>query len=148
MEHGFTAEIMLLEGKIRWSVVYFPHPASESFGTNGRVNVRVSVDGHGFDAVLLPSRNGHYFAFNATMKKATGKKLGDKVSVTLEKAEARRELAIPGYISAALTEHALLDKLLAMPYYIAREEISKIDLAAREETRTKRLESLIAKLKG
>lgn len=146
MKHEFTAEIKLLEGKMKWSVVYFPHPAQEHFGTNGRVNVRVVVDGHPFDAVLLPSRNGHYFAYNAPMKKATGKKIGDTVNVTLEKAEDKRELVIPDYISASLKEHAVLDKLLAMPYYIAREEINKIEWAARDETKAKRLEALIARL--
>jgi len=139
--YDFPAEIKLLEGKMKWSVIYFPHPAQAHFGGNGRVNVKVTVDGHEFDAVLLPSRNGHYFAYNVPMKKAVGKKLGDMVQVTLERSEAKRELIIPDYISAALKEHSVLDKFLAMPYYIARGEINKIDSAARDETKAKRLQA-------
>ena len=85
MKHDFNAEIKLLEGKMKWSVIYFPHPASEHFGTNGRVNVTAVVDGHVFDGTLLPSRNGHYLVYNSIMKKAVGKGLGDTVRVTLDK---------------------------------------------------------------
>lgn len=146
MKYDFSAEIELLEGKMKWSVIYFPHPAQEHFGTNGRVNVKACVDGHEFDGTLLPSRNGHYLVYNAAMKKAVGKKLGDTVQVSLEKSEGKRELLIPGYISAALKENAALERFNEMPYYIAREEISKIESAAREETRSKRLKALIDKL--
>lgn len=146
MKYDFDAEIKLLEGKMKWSVVYFPHPAQEHFGTNGRVKVKAAVDGHEFDGVLLPSRNGHYLAFNAPMKKATGKKLGDTVRVTLEKDEEKREVTIPDYISSALKENAAFDKFQGMPYYIRREEIIKIESAQRDETKLKRLQALINKL--
>ena len=146
MKYDFVAEIKLLEGKMKWPVIYFPHPAAEHFGTNGRVNVRVAVDGQESDSMLLPSRNGHYLVFSAPMKKATGKKLGDTVHVSLEKSEGKRELVVPDHISAALKENGLLDKLLAMPYYMSREEINKIESAARDETKSKRLQALIAKL--
>lgn len=146
MKYDFSAQIKLLEGKMKWSVIYFPHPAQERFGTNGRVNVRVTIDGHEFDAVLLPSRNGHYFAYNAAMKKAVKKKLGDSVQVTVEKSEEKRELVLHGYISVALREHAVLDKFLAMPYYIKREEILKIESAVQDETKERRLHALVAKL--
>jgi hypothetical protein len=148
MKYDFNAEIKLLEGKMKWSVVYFPHPAPEHFGTNGRVNVRVAVDGHEFDGTLLPSRNGHYLVYNTAIKRAVGKRLGDSVHVVLEKCEGKRELAIPDYISAALHEGAAFDKFLEMPDYIKREEINKIESAKRDETRSKRLQDLIAKLAG
>lgn len=146
MRYDFDAEIELLEGKIKWSVVYFPHPAREHFDTNGRVNVKIVVDGHEFDSTLLPSHNGHYFVYNAAIKKAVGKGLGDKVQVTLEKCEEKREVIIPDHISIALNENAALDRFLEMPDYIKREEINKIESAKRDETRSKRLQALIDKL--
>jgi hypothetical protein len=146
MTYDFDAEIKLLEGKMKWSVIHFPHPALEHFGTNGRVKVRVVVDGHEFESTLLPSRDGHYFVYNASIRKAVGKKLGDTVSVVLEKCEGKREIVVPDYIATALREDSVLDRLLAMLDYLKREEINKIESAQRDETRSKRLQALIAKL--
>lgn len=148
MKHDFETEIKLLEGKIKWPVVYFPYPAQELFGANGRVNVRVSVDGHSFDAVLLPSRNGHYFVFNAAMKKRVGKELGDTVQVSIERSEEKREVVLSQEVSSALEQANVLDKFQQMPYYIRREEIVKITSAKHEETKARRLQALLEKLAG
>ncbi|MCE5313791.1 MAG: YdeI/OmpD-associated family protein [Armatimonadota bacterium] len=146
MKYDFSAEIKLLEGKMKWSVIYFPHSALEHFGTNGRVNVRAVVDSHKFDGTLLPSRNGHYLVYNSAMKKVVGKRLGDSVRVTFEKCDEERKLIVPDYILTALKENAVLDKFLEMPDYIKREEINKIESAQRDETKSRRLQTLIAKL--
>lgn len=148
VKYEFDAVIKLLEGKMKWSVIYFPHPAQDHLGTNGRVNVKAALDGHEFDGVLLPSRNGHYLAFNVPMKNATGKKLGDSVHVVLEKCDEKREVVVPDYISMALKESAALDKFLEMPYYIRREEIARIESAKGEDTRSRRLQALVGKLTG
>jgi hypothetical protein len=146
MKYEFDAEIKMLEGKMKWPVVYFPHPAAEHFGTNGRVNVKAVVDDYEFECTLLPSRNGHYLVYNVAVKKAVGKKLGDTVHVALEKSEEKRELIIPDYVLTALKENGVLDAFLAKPYYMSREEIVKIESAQREETKANRLRALIDKL--
>jgi hypothetical protein len=146
MKYDFDAEIKLLEGKMKWSVIYFPYPAQEHFGTNGRVNVNVVIDGHQFDGVLLPSRNGHYLVYNAAMKKLVKKQLGDTVQVELEECVEKRELVVPEYISTALKDAAAFEKFLEMPDYIKREEVNKIEAAQRDETKSKRLQALVEKL--
>lgn len=148
MKHDFKAEIKLLEGNMKWNVIYFPHPAREHFGTNGRVNVRAAVDGHEFAGVLLPSRNGHYLVYNAPMRKAVGKGLGDTVHVILERDDEKREVVAPDYISAALEQSSVLEKFQEMPDYIKRDEINRIESAVREETKAKRLQALVDKLTG
>jgi len=146
MKYEFSAEIKLLEGKMKWSVIYFPYPAHEHFGTNSRVNVSVTIDGHQFDGVLLPSRNGHYLVYNAAMKKLVNKVLGDTVQVGLERCAERRELTVPEYVSTALKDAAAFEKFMEMPDYIKREEINKIESAQRAETKSKRLQALVDKL--
>ena len=74
------------------------------------------------------------------------KGLGDTVHIILGQCEEKREILVPIYISIALKEAAACDKFLEMPNYIKREEINRIESAQREETRTKRLQALIAKL--
>ena len=145
MVYNFEAEIKLLEGKIKWSVVYFPHSVHEIFGTSGRVPVIITVDGHEFDQTLLPSRNGHYFVYNKIISQKVGKKRGDSVEVTLRKAEGKREVEVPDYIKEKLTEFKALDPFLRQPDYMKREQINHIAAAKKEETKIARLEKLISR---
>lgn len=85
MTYEFDSEIKLLEGKIKWCVMYFPYEAEKLFGSKGNIPVCITVDGQAFDHTLLPSKNGHYLVYNAFIKQAVGKKLGDRVHITLEK---------------------------------------------------------------
>jgi len=146
VKHEFDAEIRLLEGKIKWSAIYFPHSARDHFATGGRVNVKALLDGHEFNGVLLPSRNGHYLVYNAAMRSAVGKRLGDTVSVVLQKRDEKRVAVAPDHMRTALEEAGAIVEFLAMPAYMQREEIGRIESAKRDETRATRLQALIDKL--
>jgi len=142
----FDAEIVRLEGKMRWNVLYFPYPVVEHFGSGGNIPVRITVDGHPFEHMLLPSRNGHYLVYNEFIKRAAGKDLGDSVHVTLEKDERKREVVIPAYIEKALREAGVLDAFLKQPDYGRREQINHIEIAKKDETKVNRLNALIKQL--
>ena len=58
MKYEFDAEIKRLEGKIQWSVFYFPESAVDCFGSKGNIPVKITVDGHPFDHMLLGSETG------------------------------------------------------------------------------------------
>ncbi len=147
MVYKFDAEINLLEGKIKWSVVYFPHSVNETFGANGRVQVAITVDGHKFDSTLLPSRNGHYFVYNKLIGQKVGKERGETVQITLKKMEGKRELEIPDYVKEKLTETNTLDTFKKQPEYMKREQINHIVLAKKEETKQSRTEKLVRQLR-
>ena len=147
MQFEFESEIMRLEGKIKWNVLYFPHSAAEHFGSKGNIPVRVTVDGHAFDHMLLPSKNGHYLVYNEFIRRAVGKQLGDIVHVTLEKDAKKREVVLPAYIEEALQEAGVLEVFLQLPEYMKREQINHIELAKKEETKANRLSVLIGRLR-
>ena len=146
MRFEFDSEIKQLEGKIKWSVFYFPYSALEHFGSKGNIPVCITVDGHAFDHMLLPSKNGHYLVYNEFIKRAIGKNLGDTVHVTLEKDTKKRESVTPGYIESALKGNGLIDVFSAQPGYIKREQINHIEISKKEETKTNRLNALIKRL--
>ena len=98
MDYEFDSEIKLLEGKMKWKVVYFPYSVNELFNTNGKVSIQINVDGHEFEHTLLPSKNGHYFVYNEFIRRAVHKELGDDVHVRLKKCEQNRNLVVPDYI--------------------------------------------------
>ena len=143
MRFEFDGEIKMLEGKIKWSVIYFPYSAPEHFGSKGNIPVCVTVDGHRFDHTLLPSKNGHYLVYNEFIKRAVGKGPGDIVHVILEKDGKKREVIIPGYIGEALKNAGVLELFLEQPDYIKREQLNYIEVAKKEETKANRIAALV-----
>jgi hypothetical protein len=146
MVYKFDAEIKRLEGKIMWSVLYFPESAIECFGSKGNIPVKITVDGHAFEHTLLGSRNGHYFVYNEFIRRAVGKDMGDIVHVTLEKDDAPRVFTVPLYLETILTDNTVLDVFVKQPDYLKREQVNKIELAKKEETKTNRIQKLVADL--
>lgn len=146
MRFEFESEIKQLEGKIKWSVFYFPYSAEEHFGTKGNIPVCVTVDGHAFDHTLLPSKNGHYLVYNEFIRRAVGKNVGETVHVTLEKDAKKREIVIPADVEKAFKEAGVLERFLKQPDYGKREQINHIEVAKKEETRTGRINALIKQL--
>ena len=147
MRFEFDSEIKRLDGKIKWNVFYFPYSASEHFGSKGNIPVCITVDGHEFDHMLLPSKNGHYLVYNEFIKRAVGKDLGDTVHVVLEKDTKKREIVIPDSIKEALNIADLLEKFISQPDYIKREQINHIEIAKKEETKASRTDALIKRLR-
>ncbi|MGB4465402.1 MAG: YdeI/OmpD-associated family protein [Eubacteriales bacterium] len=148
MTYEFDAEIKRLEGKIQWSVFYFPKSAEECFGSKGNIPVKITVDGHPFQHTLLPSRNGHYLVYNEFIRRTIGKDIGDVVRVTLEKDEQPRVFTTPAYLEKALADGGVLEAFLKQPDYLKREQVNSIELAKKEETKANRIQKLIQKLKG
>jgi len=144
-KYEFDAEIKRLEGKIQWNVFYFPKSAVERFGSKGNIPVKITVDGHPFGHTLLGSRNGHYLVYNEFIRRAVGKKLGDILHVTVEK-DGPRTFTIPNYLETILEDHGVLDAFSKQPDYLKREQVNKIELAKKEETKNNRIQKIIAEL--
>jgi len=148
MKYEFDAEIKRLEGKIQWNVFYFPESAVECFGSKGNIPVKITVDGHPFDHMLLGSRNGHYLVYNEFIRRVVGKEMGDILHITLEKDDQPRIFVVPPYLEIILKDNDVLDAFLKQPDYLKREQVNKIELAKKEETKTNRIQKLISELRG
>lgn len=148
MKYEFDSEIKQLEGKIKWSVFYFPYSAAEKLGSKGNIPVLITVDGHSYEHTLLPSRNGHYLVYNEFIRQAVGKDIGDTVHVTLEKDTKERKYVVPPHIEKTLKERGVLEQYLKQPDYLKREQVNFVEVAKKEETKQNRLNKLIAMLGG
>lgn len=146
MKYEFDCEIKQLEGKIKWSVFYFPYSALEAFVSKGNIPVLITVDGHSYEHTLLPSRNGHYLVYNEFIRQAVGKDIGDTVHVTLEKDTKERKYVVPSHIEKILKDKGVLERFSEQPDYLKREQVNYIEIAKKEETRENRLRKLIAQL--
>jgi hypothetical protein len=146
MKYEFDAEIKRLEGKIKWNVFYFPESAVECFGSKGNIPVKITVDGHPFDHTLLGSRNGHYLVYNEFIRRAVGKDMGDFLHVTLEKDDRPKVFTVPDYLETALCDSEVLEVFQKQLDYLKREQVNKIELTKKEETKTNLIQKLVADL--
>ena len=142
----FDSEIKRLKGKIKWSVFYFPYSALERFGSKGNIPVYITVDGHSFEHIFLPSKNGHYLVYNEFIKQAVGKKIEETVHVTLEKDMKNRKYVIPTHIENILKDVGVLQAFQKQPNYLKREQINYIEIAKKEETKENHVNALIKRL--
>jgi len=80
-----TAPIRREMGPGAWTIVVMPG-SGEYFGTRKPVKVGGTIDGHGFEATLLPMGDGtHMVPIKAALRAAVGKDDGDEVTVRLER---------------------------------------------------------------
>jgi hypothetical protein len=147
MRFEFESEIKQLGGKIKWSVFYFPYSTEEHFGTKSRIPVCITVDGHSFEHMLLPSKNGHYLVYNEFIRRAVGKGIGDSVHVILEKDNKIRQVSIPALIEDRMEAAGVLEAFLKQPDYLKREQLNYIEAAKKDETKENRLKALLERLK-
>ncbi|ALG11145.1 DUF1905 domain-containing protein [Kibdelosporangium phytohabitans] len=82
LDKTFTAAIVA-DANSNWPCVQMPGSA-EFFGTGNAVKVSGTVDGHDYQAAMLPIGGGvHMMPLRAPFRKLIGKGLGDEVTVHL-----------------------------------------------------------------
>lgn len=134
--------------KTGWTYLEISTKQANQLNPNCKVSFRIkgSIDSCNFQkTALLPMGDGKFILpFNAAMRKATGKKLGDKIKVTMEVDDRKLEL------SADLMK-CLKEDSVAMEFFSSlpkshQNYYSKwIESAKTKQTKTKRIVvSLIA----
>jgi hypothetical protein len=88
-EHEFVVPLRRDDGEGAWTIAVLP-ASGELLGTRRPVKVAGSVDGHRFEATLLPVGDGtHMLAVRADLRRRAGKGNGDVVHIRLRRRAAR-----------------------------------------------------------
>ena len=133
-----------------WTVLQLPESASAKLPSRGQVMIEGTINGSQFQSALEPDGKGsHWFRVDGSLSKATGADTGDTVSLSIEPTKKWPEPEIPADIQKALAgdskAHALWVKITPLARW---EWIRWIRATNRQETRTRRIEVGLSKLKG
>ena len=118
------------------------------FGTQGKVPVWLSVDGHRFRSTIAVYGGVHMMVFNATMRRETGYKAGDRILITLERDTEIRKVELPADVKNALAASGVLSIYEKYSYSHQKEVMDWINDAKKTETRQRRIARQVEKLKA
>ena len=128
--------------------IVIPFDVKEVYGTNGRVQVKATFDGHLYRGSLAPMGGGsHVLGVRKDILQALGKTHGDNIKVVIEQDTAPRVVTVPRDLQKLLVENpkekAFFEKL---SYTHRKEYINWIESAKKDETRQRRLQKSLRML--
>ncbi|MFC0107545.1 YdeI/OmpD-associated family protein [Kibdelosporangium aridum] len=127
-----------------------PEKVIEALGEGKRPRVTVTINGHSWQTRIAVFGGRYLIGLSNANRKAAGVEIGDKIQVDVEINNApRAELVEPEDLAAALNAdpaaRAAFDKL---SYSNKFNHVQQVDSAKKPETRQRRIEKVLAELKG
>lgn len=145
VNQSFTAVIKRYDPG--WHYIDMPFDVKELFGNSSRISVNASVDGFCYNTSLIPGATGHYMVISQEMREATGKVLGDTLSVMLDLDDKPREMAVPADIQQALKKNTVACERFTALAYVQRKKYTQWIIDAKKpETRVKRIARLVEEM--
>ncbi|MGQ8336073.1 YdeI/OmpD-associated family protein [Sunxiuqinia sp. A32] len=127
----------------------FPYTGKKEFGTNGPVRIKCWIDGFYKEGSLVPMGGGdHAIHVRKEIRDAIGKVEGDEVWVVLEQDFSPKELKVPEDFQWLLDEDTELKSNFEKLSFTNQSVIvNHINEAKRPETRVKRIENMLARIR-
>ena len=130
--------------------IVVPDEIVAELGAGKRPLVKVTIDGtYSFVYTIAVMGGRNMIGFSAAHRAASGFRGGDEVEVVLQLETAPREVEIPPQLAAALAADpvaaAAFDKL---SFTFRKEHARAISEAKADETRQRRLDKILAGLRG
>jgi Domain of unknown function (DUF1905)/Bacteriocin-protection, YdeI or OmpD-Associated len=145
-KYKFTAKIAAGDGG--GAYVLFPYDTGKKFGTKGNVPVKATFNGVPYTGSLIKCGNPlHMLGMLKAIREQTGKRLGDTIEVVVWKDEAARTVEVPVQFEKLMKKEGVLSVFKELSYTSRKEYCRWITDAKKKETRLKRLEKAIEKLK-
>ncbi|HEY3880349.1 MAG TPA: YdeI/OmpD-associated family protein [Trebonia sp.] len=128
--------------------IVVPDDLIERLGAGRRPAVVVNVNGYEYQNTVGVMGGRHLVSISAAVRKDTGLKAGDPVSVVLTLSEGPREVAVPDDFAAALAaDQAASAFFAALPNSLQRYHVDNIGAAKAPETRRRRIEKAVSLFK-
>jgi hypothetical protein len=130
--------------------VLVPNEISAALGLKGRPKVQTVIAGHPYRGSLMPMGDGTFgLGVLKAIQQAAGVKRGDVITVEIELDTAPRVIEPPADLAAALARDATAKTAWDGLSYTNKREIAlALTEAKKAETRRRRLEAALEKLRG
>jgi hypothetical protein len=146
----FKGRLERLEGAGTWIYVDIPFDVEKTFGANGQVKVKGTVNGVSFRSSIMPHGDGSYFlVVNKSSRIAAKTEVGGSVKVVIEEDGAPRTIEAPPDLKKAFAGHPTAKAVWDQGSFSQKKEyVDWITDAKKEETRMRRVAQTIEKLAG
>jgi hypothetical protein len=130
--------------------VSIPFNVEAAYGTRGQVKVKAWFDKQPYRGVLMNMGAGsHIIGVRKDIRKALGKQVGDSIFVELELDSEERVVQVPEDLKRELAKNKAAKSVFDSLSFTNRKEYTVwISSAKKEDTREKRLQLAIEKLKA
>jgi Bacteriocin-protection, YdeI or OmpD-Associated/Domain of unknown function (DUF1905) len=125
-------------------------PEDQVAPLGGRKQMRVlgTVKGIAFKSSTMPYRGAFYLGVHKAIREAAGIDFGEPIEIELTRDMSPRVLALPEDLEAAFkAEPALGERFASLSFTRRREMAEPIGEAKRPETRARRLEDVLKRLR-
>jgi hypothetical protein len=124
-----------------------PAEAVAAMGAGKKPKVTVSLNGYTYRSTVAAYGDVFMLPLSAEHREVAGVKAGDQVEVTIEPDLVPRTVEVPADLAAALSEKpgatAAFD---ALSYTMRKEYVRQVEEAKAQETRTRRIAGIVAKV--
>jgi antitoxin component of MazEF toxin-antitoxin module len=146
MKETFTTTIQKAED-VNATGIRVPAEVISALGTQKKPKVKVSLNGYTYRSTVFAYGEVFMLPLSQEHRAAAGVQAGDEVEVTLELDLEPRTVEVPDDLAAALAEKpgatAAFD---ALSYTMRKEYVRQVNEAKAQETRTRRIAGIVAKL--
>ena len=126
-----------------------PAGVVEALASGKRPKVAVTIGSHTYRTTVTPMGGRYLIPLSAENRSAAGVSAGDLVLVTMEPDTAPREVDVPDYLADVLdADPAVRARFDALAYSHRKEHVRAIEDAKAEATRARRIEKMLAMLRG
>jgi hypothetical protein len=146
MKETFTTTIQQAED-VNATGIRVPAEVIAALGTQKKPKVKVSLNGYTYRSTVFAYGDVFMLPLSQEHRAAAGVQAGDEVEVTLELDLEPRTVEVPDDLAAALADKpgatAAFD---ALSYTMRKEYARQVNEAKAQETRTRRIAGIVAKL--
>lgn len=143
-----TFDAQIEEGQGGGAFVRVPARVVAALGGKGRIPVEATFDGVDYRGSVVSMGGEKVIGVLKGIRAELGKQPGDTVTVTLAADTAPRTVEVADDLRAALEAAGLAQAFAALSYSHQREHVGYIDEAKKPETRARRIERTIDRLRS